>query len=584
MTIYRNLLARGYFPKELPPSFFSEQFAAYATSKLGRAILKSYKPSDGFTECFNFSLALPNLQRRQLRTPHPYAFAQLAVFTAKHFRRLLTKAGASRFSKSRPIYQTGRHRALHPMMNPANLARERAGLRGGSSYLLAVDVNQFYPSLYTHAVGWAIDPKLRIKANWQNKKLLGKVLDQELMNLQGKISQGVPIGNDVSFLLTEIVLAQVDRRLGVKESRSFRWFDDYEIACDSRDEAEQVLARLSRELSAFRLRINQNKTKIIPLPSPSQEEWQQILREQSEPDLNIAQNMVQYFDTAFRLHRSFPESPVLLYALGVLFKLRCPTVSTGRIALSALTQALLAEPGVAQKAFSLLTFWNLNGFALDIELLGQTVERMILRHEMAGVSSDISWALAFCIENGITLGSRASKILSTFEDDCVGIQALHAHQLGLLPKGFSTAKLARLLKTIDLEGEHWLLGYEAFRHGFLPDSGSAVKANTLFHSLLKSKVTFYRTKLPIYASVIHPGGAPEWAVQSWIKFLRLKKVTGPRAKELKAHPFPLLGLMRQDLEVTRKETSIDDAIAELLDVVEAKTAPRLIAGIEAYVE
>jgi hypothetical protein len=182
------------------------------------------------------------------------------------------------------------------------------------------------------------------------------------------------------FLLTEIVLAQVDRKLGVNEARSFRWFDDYEIACDSRAEAEQVLARLSRELSAFR--INQNKTKIIPLPSPSQEEWQQILRDQSE-GLNIAQNLVQYFDTAFRLRRSFPESPVLLYAVSLFFKLRCPNISTGRVALSVLTQALLAEPGVAQKVFSLLTFWKLNGFALDIPLLGQTVERMILRHEMA---------------------------------------------------------------------------------------------------------------------------------------------------------------------------------------------------------
>ncbi len=111
-----------------------------------------------------------------------------------------------------------------------------------------------------------------------------------------------------------------------------------------------------------------------------------------------------------------------------------------------------------------------------MQLLAQAVERMILRHEMAGVSSDISWALAFCIENELMLGSRATKVLSTFEDDCVAVQALHAHSLGLLPKGFSTTKLARLLKTIDLEGEHWLLGYEAFRQGFLPDSGSAVKS------------------------------------------------------------------------------------------------------------
>lgn len=430
-------------------------------------------------------------------------------------------------------------------------------------------------------MGWAIDPKLRLKANWHNKKLLGRLLDQELMNLQGKISQGIPIGNDVSFLLTEIVLAQVDRKLGLKVGRAFRWYDDYEIACDTYDEAQQILARLSRELSAFRLRINPNKTKITPLPSPSQEEWQQIIREQSEPDLNKPDNLVQYFDTAFRLHRKSPESPILLYALAVLFKLLCPNIPTGRVALSAVSQCLLAEPGAAQKAFSLLTFWRLNGFVLDTQLLQQTVERMILRHEMTGISSDISWALAFCIENNIALSTRASRILSVFEDDCVRIQALHAHQLGLLPTGFSTARIARLLKTVDLDGEHWLLGYEAFRHGFLTDSAAAVNANPLFESLYKSNVTFYRTNLPVYASVIHPGGAPEWAVQQWITSLRLKKLKGVKAKELQA--FPVLDLVRQDLErVSKKQASIEDAIAELLDLREPK-ATGLIAGVEPYI-
>jgi len=71
------------------------------------------------------------------------------------------------------------------------------------------------------------------------------------MNLQGKISQGVPIGNDVSFLLAEIVLAQVDPKLRVARNRAYRWFDDYEIACDSREEAEEILARVNLELGAF---------------------------------------------------------------------------------------------------------------------------------------------------------------------------------------------------------------------------------------------------------------------------------------------------------------------------------------------
>lgn len=374
----------------------------------------------------------------------------------------------------------------------------------------------------------------------------------------------------------------MDRRLGVKENRSYRWFDDYEIACDSRDEAEQILARLSRELGTYRLRINQNKTKIVTLPTPSQEEWQQILREKSNADLNVAQNMVQYFDSAFRLHAEFPEAPVLMYALGILFRLRCPSVAAGRIALSAATQALLAEPGAAQKVFSLFTFWSLNGFALDKNLLAQTIERMVFRHATSGVSSDISWALAFCIDNNLMLGKGAGKILSTFEDDCIGIQSLHAYKLGLLPKGFSTSKLSRLLKNVELEAEHWLLGYETVRHGFLLDSATAVKSNSLFSNLLKYQVTFYRANLPSYATIIHPGGAPEWVVKSWIDFLRRKKIK-KEERRVKTEALPILELLRKDLEkVPRKQVSVDDAISELLDSLEPKTATKLIARVESY--
>ena len=248
MTIYRDLLARGYFPKELPPSFFTEQFAHYSISKAGRKTLLAYKPVDSFTDCVGFDLALPGLARRPLRIPHPASYAELARITAKNFRRLLKKASRSPFSKSRPVYASGHSRAILPNVKPSNLARERAAARAGGSYLVKVDVSHFYPALYTHAVGWAIAPQLRISANWRNKQLLGRKLDQSLMNLQAKISQGISIGNDISFLLGEIVLAQIDRELQTPREKSYRWFDDYEIACNTREEAETVLAKLIESL------------------------------------------------------------------------------------------------------------------------------------------------------------------------------------------------------------------------------------------------------------------------------------------------------------------------------------------------
>src|SRR5665213_2713343 len=243
----------------------------YAGTKTGRKTLKAYKPSDKYTECSKYELALPGVHRRELRIPHPASFVHLASLAAQNFRRLLKKGAVSPFSKSRPVFATARNRALQPSLRPQNLARERAAARAGCAFLLKADVSHFYPSLYTHAVGWAIDPKMRQKKYWKDIKLLGKRVDQNLMDLDKKFSQGIPIGNDLSFLLAEIVLAAVDKTLKVEKDRCYRWFDDYEYSCSTEGEALAFREQLETELAKFRLRLNPRKTEILRLPSPSQE-------------------------------------------------------------------------------------------------------------------------------------------------------------------------------------------------------------------------------------------------------------------------------------------------------------------------
>ncbi len=431
MTIYHSLLSRGYFPKELPPAFFTEQFAQYAVTKAGRANIASYKPNGNFTECAKYSLALPGLERRELKIPHPFSYSQIATLSSKNLSRLLKKAAGSKCSMSRPIYSQASTRAIKPMLGPSNLARERAAARAGASFFLACDISQFYPSLYTHAVGWAVDPKLRDKKFWKSTNLLGKKLDQALMDLDGKMSQGIPIGPDISFLLAEVVLGQVDKALKLPAGQSVRWFDDYQIAFDSRHEAEITLKRLIKELARYRLRLNPKKTRIVALPRPTQDEWQAELSKSGSGKLTNPRALVRYFDIAFRIRETHPDAAVLQYALGTLFKISAPSSDVGRIAQSCITQALLSEPGVAQKAFALLSFWGINGFSLNAGLIRHTIEQLILRHESSGLSSDVAWALAFCINQGIALGSRTAKHLSILEDGCIAIQALHMNAKGL---------------------------------------------------------------------------------------------------------------------------------------------------------
>jgi hypothetical protein len=228
---------------------------------------------------------------------------------------------------------------------------------------------------------------------------------------------------------------------------------------------------------------------------------------------------------------------------------------------------MLCEPGATQKAFALLTYWRLNGCPLDLKLITATVNQLVLRHEAGGLSSDVAWALAFCLEQNLELNSRAATVLSVFDDDCVALQALHMYSSGLLPKGFSTRHMAKMLRSAELDREHWLIAYEAVRQGFLNDSQAAVEKHPLFSDLLAPRVTFYRTRLPPYALVLHPGGAPEWTVRLWMELLtKSDRPPKPGDEELRTNP--VVRLVEEDLpklEATAKTT--DDVVAGLMDVL-----------------
>jgi len=388
------------------------------------------------------------------------------------------------------------------------------------------------------------------------------------MNLDGKVSQGVPIGNDISFLLAEVVLARVDNAIkSVTSQHSFRWFDDYELAFNTHEQAEEGLKKLNRELGKFRLRLNANKTAIVRLPQPSQDEWQETLREAGTVPYMNSNKMVKYFDIAFRLREQFPDAPILLYALGILFNINCPRYDVAQIAQGCITQALLCEPGAAQKAFALLSFWHVNGLTLDEALITATINQMIIRHEAGGFSSDCAWALAFCLEHGYTLDSKAGRVLCSFDDDCIALQALHMEQRGLLPKGFKNKEIVKGLKDADLDREHWLIAYETVRHDLLSVCTKAVYANPLFSEFLRHRVTFYRTRLPAYAMTLHPGGAPGWVVKSWVALLEGESERVRVQREESLSVLPILKLIHDDLEKTRgKHVSPDDAVASLMEL------------------
>lgn len=73
----------------------------------------------------------------------------------------------------------------------------------GKNVILKLDINNFYPSVYTHAIEWAFTGKDYAKEIWASKGKLkhegyeiGEKIDELIRKSQSDETHGIPIGPD----------------------------------------------------------------------------------------------------------------------------------------------------------------------------------------------------------------------------------------------------------------------------------------------------------------------------------------------------------------------------------------------------
>src|SRR5690606_18400282 len=171
-----TLLRQGYFPKELPPPFETTLLArkiSYINKEWGK-ILAVKKPKDsdnnnvkarykekyivkyGSSSALHFSLAKGVFSRRKLGIPNPKQFIELSTVLVQEWSKLISFCKESPYSQSTPI-ETRASRAIRTKSTSWNefkfLLIEKSL---NKKYQLRIDISQFYPSIYTHSIPWAI--------------------------------------------------------------------------------------------------------------------------------------------------------------------------------------------------------------------------------------------------------------------------------------------------------------------------------------------------------------------------------------------------------------------------------------------
>ena len=473
------LLKSGFFPQELPPLFSTASYADYV--KRNRKSLPSNFTMEKaeWSSATHHNLVRVGGLRRRLSVPNPVGYFRLANAFDRNATVLQAKWNESTFSHTKPNLHSAGYRALTPPNH--DRATPRALARVGSNYLLRADIAQFYPSIYTHTIPWALHSKEEAKANIKNKALGGNVLDIELQACQNGQTKGIAIGPDTSLGIAELLLSRIDTRL--KEDCNIkggvRFIDDMEFCFQKLADAEAALARLEALLYEYELQLNSNKTSIVELPDVVESPYVTQIRVCiPKSDEAPRSQWIDYFNTAFILAKEFPRDGVLRYAISALQNIRVKT-ELWELVQSLLWQSISHDPGCIRFVIDVL-WLNIHydeSLKLSKPMAKGALNSMIESSAPVGHGSEVVWSIWAALLLKLKLSSQSQKAIATMEDSFVAVAAFVAKAHGVFASEFTSNTWEDWIEEGCFNGPHWLFAYESYRRDWMKGKVKNAKLN-----------------------------------------------------------------------------------------------------------
>lgn len=498
-----DLLARGYFPKELPTPFVTASFAKCLSTAgaLPGDFAKSATKGNKLptAQACMYSLARGGLLRRPLSICNPLHYFLLCTEITQNWGAIKPRVAGTALSATTPEFKT-KGRAIDGKF-PQSARQELAqNTRLGRRYILQTDINRFYHSIYTHSISWALHTKTAAKAN-RSLALPGNKLDYWIRMGQDQQTVGIPIGPDTSLLMAELIMQRCDETLlqNLPTLKGHRFIDDYELSFQTRTEAEDAFHILDACLADFELALNTKKTKVLELPLPLDDPWVTQIREfkfsrGSQP--GQAADLNNFFSKAFALHSTNPGESVLSFAVA---KLREITIDPANWPLfqKLLLLCSIPEPASFPYVLEQIIVRKNAGYTVLVPELEEVVNELIVSHSARRHSSEIANAAWACLALNLRLHNAAVDAISSCDDSVVALLALDCEKHGLVSKPLDKSLWTSQMTGDALYEKHWLLAYEANVKKWLPSKSGTdhVHKDVNFGFLKLNKVSFYDSRL-----------------------------------------------------------------------------------------
>ena len=493
MPNLEELLANGYFPAELPPPFKTDNFAKVITENI-TTLPPTITSANKLAQYAPHDLARVGTLKRTLGVANPIHQFRIAKEIVDNWVQISTIIEGSPISISKPHIQGIGHRAFKRKIGLDELPIHRARARATSRHILKTDLSRFYHSIYTHSIPWAIHGKLVAKRD-KSFNLLGNRLDKILRDGQDAQTMGIPVGPDTSFVIAEILLASVDKRLAEQISlNGYRYMDDYELCFSSRAMAEKALTTLEELLSDYELSLNPAKTFLLETPEPLSSSWSSELQRISirDDEQHQISDIIIFFNKGFELSKEHPSSTVLKYCVSRIASIDFSEDNWKTVQDSVL-QCRISEPGVIPKGLDVLIAQKQRGKDIDQQKLKEALATIVLSKSHIRLSSEIAWSIWGSIVFDLMIPQDVCLQIAKSTDPIVALLFLDARDKGLTEGDFDIVQWSTGMTTEDLYGRQWLLSYEAKIKGWLNsfNCNNHLNSDSNFNFMQNKNVSFY---------------------------------------------------------------------------------------------
>lgn len=355
----------------------------------------------------------------------------------------------------------------------------------GKSYMIHADISKCYPSIYTHAIPWALVGKDAAKANVKNNKEWYNQIDHFAQIVKNGETHGLLIGPHTSNILSEIILCAIDENLSKKYMSYIRNIDDYICYVNTKEEVDNFIIDLNRELRKYDLLMNHKKTEIYELPICVVETWVHKIQNyiatfQKFKEYVDYKEVQAFIDFTIKLvSENADNNSIILYAVKSLKDFNLTKNAQEYLIKSVVSLSLLYPYLVP-----ILGEFIFKKYEADTNQIQKYANMIYEKYIQKNNYEACSFALLYAIDSNSKIDSIDVEIIKSSQDCILMLMAFIYCKKNNLKS--EVKQLKQYAKELEQKGEmdqYWLFVYECL--GKLTGEWCAMKKNKV--SFLKSE-------------------------------------------------------------------------------------------------